>query len=150
LFGKKYAFLQALGGTVLFFILVSFLLIVTAGGSYGQTGVISYSIVGMIIGLVGGFLILNAYYKLTGKLGLEKYQIEEEIVEVNVSDESEIANEKIKDVTLPPLVTVAIIERDGNLIPPRGDTEIKQDDQVILAGRPDVVTDVARTFQASK
>ena len=150
MFGKKYSFLQVLGGTALFFVLVSYLLVVTTGETYGQAGVISFSIVGMVIGFAGGFLILNAYYKLTGKLGLEKYQIEKEIVEVDVSGESEIASKKIKDVSFPPLATVAIIERDGDLIPPRGDTEIKEDDLVILAGRPDVVTDMARVFEATE
>ncbi len=147
---RDYAFLQILAGTGLFFIFVSFLLLVTTGAAYGQTATMLFSILGMVVGLAGGFLVLDAYYKLTGKLGLEKYQIDEEIVEVTPSYESEVVNTKIKDVSLPPLVTVAMIERGGDLIPPRGDTEIKAYDQVILAGRPDVVEDVAELFRPSE
>lgn len=47
----------------------------------------------------------------------------EEVVEVSVEEESEVVGQTIRELKLPDLCTVGMISREGDLIPPRGDTE---------------------------
>lgn len=72
---------------------------------------------------------------------------EAEVVEVSVVEESQAVDKTIRELTLPRLCTVAMITRRGELIPPRGDTEFKAGDQVILAGKSDKVMPVAKLFR---
>lgn len=72
---------------------------------------------------------------------------EAEVVEVSVAEDSEIVGKAIKELDFPHLCTVAMITREGELIPPRGDTEFKGGDQVILAGKSEEVMDVAKQFR---
>ncbi len=72
---------------------------------------------------------------------------EEEVVEVSVDDDSEVVGESIKDLKIPDLCTVSMISRSGNLIPPRGDTEFKGGDRVVLVGESSAVMSVAKRFR---
>lgn len=53
----------------------------------------------------------------------------------------------IEELDLPELCTIAIITREGELIPPRGETTLEAEDRVILAGRAEDVQSVSRMFR---
>lgn len=72
---------------------------------------------------------------------------EAEVVEVSVVEESEAVGKTIREMALPDLCTVAMITRSGGLIPPRGDTEFREGDRVILVGKSDDVMSVAKLFR---
>ncbi|KXB08598.1 hypothetical protein AKJ56_00820 [candidate division MSBL1 archaeon SCGC-AAA382N08] len=70
-----------------------------------------------------------------------------DVVEVGVNGQSEVVGKTIKELDLPELCTIAVITRDDELIPPRGETELKGGDRVILAGRPDDISLVSKLFR---
>ncbi|KXB07607.1 hypothetical protein AKJ51_00965 [candidate division MSBL1 archaeon SCGC-AAA382A20] len=73
-----------------------------------------------------------------------------DVVEVTVGGESEVVGKPIKDLDLPELCTIAIITRDDELIPPRGETEIEEEDRVILAGDPEEVFSASKLFRGKE
>ncbi len=58
-----------------------------------------------------------------------------DVIEVKVSEKSDVSEKKIKEIPFPEKCSVAIITRKGKLLPPRGDTKLKPEDRVILAGK---------------
>ncbi len=72
---------------------------------------------------------------------------EAEVVEVTISNESGVIGKPIKELDLPDLCTIAMITREEKLIPPRGNTDLQEGDQVILVGKSDDVMSVAKSFR---
>ncbi len=72
---------------------------------------------------------------------------EGEVVGITVAENSDAVHKTIRELSLPDLCTVALISRDEKLIPPRGDTEIMEGDQIILAGKYDDVMEVAKLLR---
>lgn len=72
---------------------------------------------------------------------------EANVVEVSIDEESKVVGKTIEELDLPELCTIAIITREGELIPPRGETTLEAEDRVILAGRAEDVQSVSRMFR---
>lgn len=70
-----------------------------------------------------------------------------DVIEVTVSEDSPVIGKSIKELDLPELCTIATITRDDVLAPPRGNTVLKEDDRVILAGDPEEITPVGKLFR---
>jgi potassium/hydrogen antiporter len=60
-------------------------------------------------------------------------ELRTEMLEINVSSESPIANRAIMDLNLPMSILIVMIKRGGRLITPRGATVIKAGDTIMLA-----------------
>lgn len=69
------------------------------------------------------------------------------VVEVSIDEESKVVGKAIEELDLPELCTIAIITREGEPIPPRGETTLEAEDRVILAGRAEDVQSVSRMFR---
>lgn len=67
-----------------------------------------------------------------------------EVVEVGVGEDSEAIGQTIREMGIPETCAIAMITREDQLIPARGDTEIMAYDRVILVGKSEDVMDVAR------
>jgi len=60
------------------------------------------------------------------------------LVEITVSEKSSAVGKKIKDLDLPPeTVLITAILRDGNVVVPKGDTELNAGDQLLVLTTPD-------------
>ncbi len=70
-----------------------------------------------------------------------------DVVEVTVSKESKTVGRTIEELDFPEKVTAAMITRDEELIPPRGSTEFKEGDKVILAGERDKIISMSNLFR---
>ncbi|KXB00157.1 hypothetical protein AKJ40_01800 [candidate division MSBL1 archaeon SCGC-AAA259M10] len=71
---------------------------------------------------------------------------EADVIEVTVSEDSEAVGKSIDELDLPRLCTIAVVNRGGKLISPRGKTEFLEDDRVIIAGPPDDVITAGKLF----
>ncbi len=67
-----------------------------------------------------------------------------EVTEVRVSGNSKSIGKPIKDLKLPELCTIAIITRNDEIIPARGDTKLLEGDRVILAGKSEDIQSVSK------
>lgn len=66
-----------------------------------------------------------------------------EFVPMHLDGANSWVNRKIKDITLPPSTIIAAIERDGQPLVPRGATELKENDQIILGiEKPSIKTNI--------
>lgn len=74
IFRKDYAFLQVILGIIAFFIPIIAIMSISSGGSYDRATLLGFSIAGLFVGLLSGFLILNAFYKLTDRLKFVEYE----------------------------------------------------------------------------
>lgn len=54
------------------------------------------------------------------------------IIQMNISLSSKAANQQIKNLDIPKDTVLIAITRDGNLLIPKGDTELQVDDEVIM------------------
>lgn len=63
-------------------------------------------------------------------------QVDGDIVDYTVSNDSQVAGRLVKDLALPEGVVIAIIARGDQIIPPQGSTQILAGDHVILVLRP--------------
>ena len=70
-----------------------------------------------------------------------------EVVEVMVGPNSKAAGKKIKDIDIPKDCTLAMICRGDELVPPRGDTEIKVGDMVTIVGKTDAIMKIANSLR---
>lgn len=68
-------------------------------------------------------------------------------IEVSVGKDSAASGQRIQEINLPDLVTIATITRGGELIPPRGRTVLQEGDRIILAGDPDQVISVGNMLK---
>ena len=66
------------------------------------------------------------------------------VVEVTVGTSSKSVGKFIKDVDVPKSCTFAMITRGDELIPPRGDTEVRAGDLITVVGKPDAVLKITR------
>lgn len=74
LFRDDYAFLQVIGGVVAFLVPIIVILTMSAEASYAKWVILAFTIFGLALGFLSGFIILNGYYKLTDKLKFMKYE----------------------------------------------------------------------------
>ena len=72
-----------------------------------------------------------------------------EVVEVTVKANSKAVGKKIKDIRVPKGVTLAMITRGDELIPPRGETEIWAGDLVTVVGKSGDVLKVTRFMRGA-
>ncbi len=70
-----------------------------------------------------------------------------EVVEVTVGQNSKAAGRKLKDLNVPKDCTLAMICRGDELIPPRGETEIKVGDMVTIVGKTGAVMKIVRVLR---
>lgn len=70
-----------------------------------------------------------------------------EVVEVTVADDSDLIGKTIEEAEIPELCTVAMITREDELIPPRGDTSFTEGDQVILVGKTKDAIQLSRSLR---
>ncbi len=69
-----------------------------------------------------------------------------EMIELNVSKDSEAVNKTLKEKIMPPKSIIAAINREGKMIIPSGNIKIKPKDRVIVFYDPSVFDDVQRIF----
>jgi potassium/hydrogen antiporter len=72
--------------------------------------------------------------------------VEGDIVDYTVSEHSRAAGRRVRDLSLPEGVVIALIARDEKIIPPDGNTTIEAGDHVVLVLRPGARTLVNRVF----
>jgi len=61
-------------------------------------------------------------------------EIHAELLEVKIPEDSKIANKTIMDLDIPMDILIVMVRRNGKIITPRGATEIKAGDIMMLAG----------------
>ncbi|HDM60147.1 MAG TPA: Trk system potassium transporter TrkA [Archaeoglobus veneficus] len=69
-----------------------------------------------------------------------------DMVEIVVSEDSPIAGKRVAELLLPENVILTAIYRDGELIVPRGDTEIREGDRIAVVGTWESIGKVTRIF----
>ena len=75
------------------------------------------------------------------------HQTDAEIVDFPVDPSSGVAGRELSQLALPEGALVAMIARDGRIIPPRGSTRIQQGDHVFVILRPQNRTAVHAVFE---
>lgn len=70
-----------------------------------------------------------------------------EVIEAEVAETSPLARQKIRQLELPKNVRIGAINRAGETIIPRGNTEIKPGDRVIIFAMTDAVDEVEKLFR---
>jgi cell volume regulation protein A len=75
--------------------------------------------------------------------------VEGDIVDYAVGENSRAAGRLVKDLALPEGVVIALIARERDIIPPQGNTRIQPGDHVVIVLRPDTRPLVNRIFAAS-
>ena len=71
---------------------------------------------------------------------------EAEVIEIHVSEDSKVANQKINKLKIPQDALVGAILRNGEMVVPNGDTIIKGGDSVILVTMPHSIDKVEKIF----
>ena len=69
-----------------------------------------------------------------------------EMIEVQASEDSLAVKKTIKDLNLPKNVVITTIYRKGEIIIPRGDTEIKPGDKIAIVGKTEDIEKVKNLF----
>jgi cell volume regulation protein A len=75
--------------------------------------------------------------------------VEGDIVDYAVGENSRAAGRLVKDLALPEGVVIALVARERDIIPPQGNTRIQPGDHVVIVLRPDTRPLVNRIFAAS-
>ncbi len=75
--------------------------------------------------------------------------VDGDIVDYLVGPHSRAAGHRVRELALPEGVVIAVVARDQKMIPPHGDTEIREGDHVILVLRPELRRLVDRVFAAA-
>lgn len=70
-----------------------------------------------------------------------------EAVEVTISENSEVAGKPVKEIDLPNLCTIAMITREDELINPKENPSLKENDRVILVGDEENIKSMGKTLQ---
>jgi trk system potassium uptake protein TrkA len=65
------------------------------------------------------------------------------MAEFDLGDDSDVAEQTVREVDRWDSLTFAAIFRDGDVLVPRGDTRLASGDRVVVIGRPDSVTEFA-------
>ena len=76
--------------------------------------------------------------------------VDGDIVEYTVGPETRAVGKRIRQLTLPDGVVIALISRGREIIPPRGSTEIQEGDHVFVVLRPGVRRLVDRMFSRER
>lgn len=99
--------------------------------------IISFLGVGMVAiptGIISaGFVDMYATLKKRGEYG---YEADMHFVKVHITSEDKWLGKRIADLSFPSGLIVAVIKRDEEIIIPRGDVVIQEDDQVVLGAIP--------------
>lgn len=99
--------------------------------------IISFLGVGMVAiptGIISaGFVDLYATIKRRKEYG---YEADMQFIKIHITAGDKWHNKRIADLTLPSGVIVAIIKRDEEVIVPRGDVVLRDDDVVVLGAIP--------------
>lgn len=91
-----------------------------------------------IVEIIRGNKGINTYITFSGKA---------EIIEVQIKDELEIVGKKISEIDLPLGSLICGIEREeGTIVVPRGETEIKLSDRLIVFAKNECVDRLVRIF----
>ena len=69
--------------------------------------------------------------------------IHAELLETNVCKGNKMVGKAIKDLNIPSEVLIVMIRRDGKLVTPRGNTVIKAEDILMLAGNHDMLIEIS-------
>ncbi|WMJ23816.1 NAD-binding protein [Paludicola sp. MB14-C6] len=72
---------------------------------------------------------------------------EASICEVNLPDNYALNGKKLHEIKLPNMCVVISINRDGSIIIPRGDTELKSKDTIMLMIKNDTTHDIKRLLK---
>ncbi len=72
-----------------------------------------------------------------------------EVVEITVGRDSKAVGRMVKDIDIPKDCVLAMICRGGELVIPRGDTEIWSGDLVTVVGKPDAVTKMMKFLRGA-
>jgi potassium/hydrogen antiporter len=72
--------------------------------------------------------------------------LDEEIVDYTVEEDSRAAGRFIRDLALPEGVVIALIVREHDVVVPHGSTRVEVGDHVILVLRPDILPLVSQVF----
>lgn len=94
-----------------------------------------------ILRLIRGGRIMSLFLLLGGQA---------EIIEFLIRPTSLVVNKQLKDLTLPKEVLVTTIVRGSDVITPRGDTEIKPNDRLIVLCKIDEVPTVKNLFDTER
>ncbi len=62
------------------------------------------------------------------------------------NETSLLAGKALKEITLPKDSLVALINRDGNMIIPKGDTILNLNDKLTIIGKPKSINEIRKTF----
>lgn len=99
--------------------------------------IISFLGVGMVAiptGIISaGFVDLYATIKRRNEYG---YEADMQFIKIHITEEDKWFNKRIADLSLPTGVIMAIIKRDDEIIIPRGDIVLQEDDVVVLGAIP--------------
>lgn len=68
------------------------------------------------------------------------------LMEITVPEDGEVVGRSISEIDIPEDCVVAAVIRDRDFVVPRGDTEIRPGDQVVLVGPSRAVRDAHLTF----
>jgi len=71
-----------------------------------------------------------------------------DVMEAQVTKGSKVNEKKLEDLDFPKLVNVPIITRDNELIPPRGNTKLREGDRVLLAGDHELISEKVQEYFA--
>jgi len=69
-----------------------------------------------------------------------------DMIEILVSEDSMIAGKKVSEIDLPENIILTAIYRDGDLLVPRGDTEILEGDKVAILGKSENISSIKEIF----
>ncbi len=99
--------------------------------------IISFLGVGMVAiptGIISaGFVDMYASIKRRNEYG---YEADMQFVKVHITDEDKWLGKRVADLSLPSGLLVTIIKRDEEMIIPRGDVVLREDDMVVLGAIP--------------
>ena len=68
------------------------------------------------------------------------------LIDVHVPEGGQVVGHRIHDIDIPDECVVAAVIREGQFVVPRGHTEIKDGDHVVVVGPPSAVTDAHAVF----
>ena len=69
-----------------------------------------------------------------------------EFIEAEALDTSAISGKRIRDIRLPKGILIGSVVRDGEVLVPKGDTEIRARDRVVLFTNADLIKKVEKLF----
>ena len=71
-----------------------------------------------------------------------------EVIEAEVADNSPLVGKKIRQLDLRDNVRIGSIYRNGETVVPRGNTEIKSDDRIVVFAMTESVDEVEKLFHS--